>query len=98
MLSKPATRRSPLPVLRENVVAILHHRVARKPALRVVFLRRIVRFSGGPKRVRRRVILERAPSPSATVREPLAVLHHEISVVLGTWHRRLTGICLLFFR
>src|SRR4029077_20244742 len=35
---------------------------------------------------------------SAAVREPLAVLHHEIDVVLRTWHRRLTGIGLLLFR
>jgi hypothetical protein len=70
----------------------------REPALGVVFLRRFVRHSGGPKRIGRRVILERAPSPSAAVREPLAVLHHEINVVLGTWHRWLTGVRLLFFR
>jgi hypothetical protein len=69
----------------------------REPALGVVFLRRFVRHSGGPKRIGRRVILERAPSPSAAVREPLAVLHHEINVVLGTWHRWLTGVRLLFF-
>src|SRR6266481_6875603 len=93
-----AIRYSPLSVLRENVVAVLHHRVAREPALRVVFLRRIVRDSGGLKRIGRRVIAERAPSPSAAVREPLAVLHHEINVMLGTWHRWLTGVRLLFFR
>jgi hypothetical protein len=52
---------SPLSVLREYVVAVLHHRVAREPALRVVLLRRIVRYGGGPKRIGRRVMLERAP-------------------------------------
>jgi hypothetical protein len=31
-----AIRYSPLSVLRENVVAVLHHRVAREPALRIV--------------------------------------------------------------
>jgi hypothetical protein len=70
-------RYSPLSVIRENVVAVLHHRVAREPALRVVFLRRIVRGSGGLKRIGRRVIIELGPSPSAAVREPRAVLHHE---------------------
>src|SRR6478736_2951659 len=88
---------SPVPVLRENVIEVLHHRVAREPALRVVSLRRIGRLSGGAERIGRRVILERAPSPAAAVRKPLAVLHHEIDVVLCTWHRRLTGVRLLFF-
>jgi hypothetical protein len=92
-----AIRYSPLSVLRENVVAVLHQCVAREPALGVVFLRRFVRHGGGPKRIGRRVTLERAPYPSAAVREPLAVLHHEINVVLGTWHRWLTGVRLLFF-
>ena len=51
-----------LSVLRENVVAVLHLRVAPEPALRVVSLRRAVRHSGRAKRVGRRVIIERAPS------------------------------------
>src|SRR5882757_7086876 len=91
-------RYSPLSILREYVVAVLHHRVAREAALRVVFLRRSVRCSGGLKRIGCRVIVELAPSPSAAVREPLAVLHHEASVLLGTWHRWLTGVGLLYFR
>src|SRR3981189_1093661 len=91
-------RYSPLSILREYVVAVLHHRVAREPALRVVFLRRSVRCSGGLKRIGRRVIVELAPSPSAAVREPLAVLHHETNVLLGTWHRWRTGVRLLYFR
>src|SRR6266576_2601683 len=91
-------RYSPFSILREYVVAVLHHRVAREAALRVVFLRRSVRCSGGLKRIGRRVIVELAPSPSAAVREPLAVLHHETSVLLGTWHRWLTGVRLLYFR
>jgi len=33
---------SPVSVLRENVIAALHYRVAGEPALRVVFLRRRV--------------------------------------------------------
>src|SRR6476661_5994214 len=89
---------SPVPVLRKNVIAVLHQRVAREPALRVVSLRRIGRLSGGTKRVGCRVILECAPPPSAAVREPLAVLDHEICVMLGTWHGWLTGIRILSFR
>jgi hypothetical protein len=89
---------SPVPVIRENVVSCLHDRVAREAALRVVSLRRTGRLSGGAKRIGRRVILERAPPPSAAVREPLAVLHHEIDVMLGTWHRWWTRIRILFFR
>src|SRR6516165_1561891 len=38
------------------------------------------------------------PSPSTAVCEPLAVLHHEIHVMLGTWHRWLSRVRLLFFR
>ena len=37
------------------------------------------------------------PTPSAAVGEPLAVLHHEINVMLGPWHHWLTGVRLLFF-
>src|SRR5215475_13882060 len=89
---------SPLSVLRENVVAVLHGGVAREPALGIVFLRRVVGRSGGLERVGRRVVLERAPSPAAAVHEPLAVLHHEINVMLGARHGWLTGIRLLLFR
>jgi hypothetical protein len=85
-------------ILGENVVSVLHDRVAREPALRVASLRRIGRLSGGAKRIGGWVILECAPPPSAAVREPLAVLHHEIDVMLDTWHRWLAGIRLLFFR
>src|SRR5215475_5636696 len=93
-----ATRPSSLSVFRENVVALLYYGVARKAALRVVFLRR------GGRRIERlecvgcRIVVECSPSPSAAVREPLAVLDHEINVVLGAWHRRWTGIGLLLFR
>src|SRR5258705_7561849 len=55
---------SPLSVLREYVVAVLHHRVASEPALRVVFLRRFGGCGRGLKRIGRRVIVERAhPHP-----------------------------------
>jgi hypothetical protein len=59
---------SPVPVLRENVIAVLHYRMARESALGVVSLRRIFRLIAGPKSIGRRVILERGPPPSAAVR------------------------------
>src|SRR5262249_52740589 len=85
-------QRSPLAVLCENVVAFLHHRVAREPALRIVSLRRFACSVGGLECIGRRVVVECGPSPSAAVREPLAVLHHEINVMLDSGHRWLTGI------
>src|SRR5205823_14996350 len=39
--------RSPLPVVRENVISCLHDRVAREPALGVVPLRRLVSQGAG---------------------------------------------------
>src|SRR3984893_3763416 len=87
----PARTTSPLGVLRENVVLLLHYRVAREPALGVVPLRRLIRQCAGPERIGRGVILERRPSPSSAVREPLAILHHEINVMEGAGHQRLTG-------
>src|SRR5579864_6148180 len=80
----------PRPVLRKNVVAVLYHGVAREPALGVVSLRWAVGLSAGLERSRGGVILEFGISPSAAVREPLAVFHHEINVMLSPWHRRLT--------
>src|SRR5437660_168633 len=66
---------SPFPVLRENVILCLHDRVTRKPTLGVVRLRRLVGLGAGRERTGRGVIIEHGPSPSAAVREPLAVLH-----------------------
>src|SRR5258707_11063538 len=71
---------SPFSVLRENVIFCLHDRVAREPALGVVRLRRLVGLGAGRERTGRGVIIEHGPSPSAAVREPLAVLHHEVHV------------------
>ena len=88
---------SPLSVLREYVVAVLHYRVASEPAFGVVFLRRLGGCGRRLKRIGRRVIVERAPSPSAAISEPLAVLHHEINVMLRTWHGWLTGVASCFF-
>ena len=79
---------SPVPVIRENVISCLHARVAREPALGVVPLRRLASQSAGLERIGCSVILEHGPSPPSAVREPLAVLHHEVDVMLGTWHRR----------
>src|SRR3979409_2091801 len=84
-------RYSPLSVLREYVDAVLHDRAAREPTFRVALLRPSVRCSGGLNGLVRLVLVYLAPSPSAAVREPLAVLHHEPNVLLDTWHRWLTG-------
>src|SRR5262249_56322615 len=72
--------------------------MAREPAFGVVTLRRLVSQGCGRERAGRCVIVKRAPSPSTAVREPLAVLHHEINVMLGSWHRWLSRVRLLFFR
>ena len=74
--------RSPLRVRREDVVAVsappcgTRTRISRRsPAA-------AGRPRGGPERIGRGVVLEHGLSPSAAVRELLAVLHHEIDVVL----------------
>src|SRR5215813_6818931 len=92
----PARIDSPMRILGENVVTVLHQGVAGEPAFRVVSLRWACRLGGRTKRVGSRVILERGPSPSAAVCEPLAVLDHEIGVILGTWYGWWAGICFLF--
>src|SRR5215472_17059172 len=89
---------SPMPVFRENVVSCLYSRVASEPALGVVPLRRLASQGAGRERIGCSVIVKHGPSPPAAVREPLAVLHHEVDVMLGAGHRRLTGVRLLFFR
>src|SRR6266403_686674 len=94
----PASTTSPLGVLCENVILLLHCRVAREPALGVAPLRRLVLQCAGPERIGRGVILELAISPSAAVREPLAILLHEINVMQGAGHQRLTGGRLVLFR
>src|SRR5215510_12759155 len=72
--------------------------MAREPAFGVVTLRRFASRACGRERAGRGVIVERAPSPSTAVCEPLAVFHHEINVMLGTWHRWLSGVRFLLFR
>src|SRR5215471_5120091 len=57
-------RRSPLAVLREHVIPMLHSRVAREPARGVVPLRGVVRHGAGPERLGRGVIREHGPAPS----------------------------------
>jgi hypothetical protein len=49
---------SPVRVLGENVIAALHQRVAGKPALRVVSLRRCGGLGCGRKRIGCRVVIE----------------------------------------
>ena len=75
------------PVLREDIVSVLHDRVAPEPALGVVPLRRHVGHVGGHELTGRGVVLERTPSSSTAVREPLAVLHHEVDVMQRPGHR-----------
>src|SRR5262245_32340472 len=79
MMTSPCCR-SPLPVCRENVILFLHDRVARIPAVGPGSLRR--------ERVGRAVIVELGVSPSAAVREALAVLHHEVDVMQDVRNRR----------
>jgi hypothetical protein len=78
----------PMPVICENVVSRLYGRGAREPALGVVPLRRLASQGAGSERIGCSVIVEHGLSPPAAVREPLAVLHHEIDIMLGAWHRR----------
>src|SRR5262249_30639509 len=86
---------SPLSVIRENVISLLHYRVAREPALSVVRLRWLVSLGARPKSIGRGVKNEHSPPPSATIGKPLAVLHHEIDVMLDARHRRIREILVL---
>src|SRR5579863_6283284 len=89
---------SPLRVGGEDVILVRHDRVAGEAALGVVLLRRRVGRIGGPEGLGCRVILERGPSPSPAVREPVAVLHHEVRVMQGARHGRLAGLVLGLLR
>src|ERR1043165_5533859 len=70
--------------------------MTRIPTLGVVRLRRLVSSGAGRKRVGRSEILEHGISPSAAVREPLAILYHEIHVMQGVRHCRHGELCTLF--
>jgi len=87
--SRLLIRGSPLPVLGKNVVSRLRSRVARGPALGVVPLRRRASCGAGLESIGRGVVIEHGISPSAAVREPLAVLLHEVHVQQVARHRRL---------
>src|SRR3982750_1563528 len=73
-------RRSPLPVLRKDVIVRLRYGMAREPALGVVPLRRRASGRAGLERIGRGVVIEHRPSPTAAVGEPLAVLLHDVHV------------------
>src|SRR5262249_16914748 len=88
--------RSPLSVIRENVISFLHYSVAREPALGVVRLRRLISLGARPESIGRGAINEHGPSPPAAISEPLAVLHHEIHIMLGARHRRIREVLVLF--
>src|ERR1700727_3463932 len=59
-------------VLGEHVVALLHRGVTGQTAFCVVSLRRGRRLGCRTKRIGRRIVLERSPSPSRAVGEPLS--------------------------
>src|SRR5438874_11840555 len=80
--------RSAAPVIGEDVVSRLHDRVAPQSTLGVVPLRRHVGCGAAREGAGRRAIVERGPSPPTAVGEPLAVLHHEVDVMLRARHRR----------
>src|SRR5262245_18269598 len=63
--------------------------MALKSAFGVVRLRRLVRQGGRRERAGRAVIPERGPSPTAAICKPLAVLHHEVHVMLDARHLRI---------
>src|SRR2546422_1439568 len=75
-------------VIGEDVVSRLHDRVAPQSTLGVVPLRRHVGCGAGREGAGRRAIVERGPSPPTAVCEPLAVLHHEVDVMLRARHGR----------
>ena len=77
---------SPVGVISEDIISCLRDRVARKLALGIVPLRRLGAHCSCRKRVGCGVILECRVPPSAAVSEPLAVLHHEVDVMLSGWH------------
>src|SRR5947208_16055760 len=73
----------PMPILCKHVISILDDGVASDPAFGIVPLRRTVSRRSGREGVRCGVIPENRITPSAIVRETLAVLHHEVNVVLN---------------
>src|SRR5215510_11084031 len=89
---------SPLSIRRENIIFCLHNRMAREPAFGVVRLRRYVSLVGGPECVGCGVIFELGPSPSAAVRESLAILQHESNAHLGVRDTHVKGRLLAFLR
>src|SRR5580658_117762 len=90
--------RSPRLILCENIVLRLSHRMAGEAAPGVVSLWRLILQSAGSERIRRGIIFKLGISPSTTVREPLAILQHEISIMLGARHQRLTGLRFVLYR
>src|SRR3954465_11235421 len=92
-LSDEAALDLPLRICRENVVLRLHCCMTRDPALGVtdVFLIR-------RERVGRGVIAQLSVSPSATVRESLAILRDETNAVQGVRHIYGKGRLRILFR
>src|SRR5579871_6114874 len=92
--SRGAAATSPLRIGGEDVVLVRNYRVAGKAALGVVLLRRRAVFVAGLERLGRRVIVELGVSPSAAVREALAVLHHEVRIMQCAGHDRIARLIL----
>src|SRR6202035_5407002 len=67
-------------------------RVARGTTLGVVRLGRTIGYCARSECLGRDVVLKRGISPSAAVREPLAIFHHDIGVMEGIRHQRLTWL------
>src|ERR1700722_6852832 len=84
-------RSSPLSVRCKNVIFCRHYGVAREPTLGVGPLRRLIRLCAGPERLGRGIVLKLGISPSAAVREPLAILHHEINIMKTGGNQGLAG-------
>src|SRR5262245_31223655 len=94
MINVPAVQ-SPVSVLRKNVISCFHCRVACKPALGIVPLRRLISQGTRGERTGGGVIIERGPSPSSAVCELVAVLYHEVHVMQGARHRGIRKVLVL---
>src|SRR5438034_7154582 len=70
--------RSPLPVVRENVISCLHDRVAREPTLGVVPLRRVVSQGAGREHIGRGVIVERGDRKSTRLNSSHTVISYAV--------------------
>src|SRR5579871_2235213 len=73
---------SALLVVGKDVVPLGHDRVASKPTLGIIRLRWLVGGRARPELTASVVVLDLRVSPAPAVGEALAVLHHEVEVVM----------------